>query len=81
MSDGFQQVSQNFPVGQAVEFGRTGGPMDGLRGRILGTAHKGMAPPPDFYIVLLETPLDENLAVVMSEVCIRPIKMKLFADD
>lgn len=50
-----------------VEIVKTGSGLDMATGRNLGKATEGIV---DFYIILLDEPLPDRLAVVMSESCL-----------
>ena len=64
---------QNFLLFQCVIFHSTMSDLDGQLGTILGTYADTDRPWPDCYIVELHIPRDNQLAVVMTEACLKAL--------
>lgn len=64
------RLNKNFSLDQRVSLQWPGTEIDGLTGSILGCASRHIV---DFYIVLLDTPLPGDRAIVLPEGCIEPI--------
>ena len=61
---------KNFPLNTRVKFVKTTGKLDNQTGQILGKAIVSIE---DHYIVLLDIPTEEHLAVVITEHCLEEI--------
>ena len=61
---------KNFPLNARVKFVKTTGKLDDQTGQILG---KAVVDIEDHYIVLLDIPTEEHLAVVITELCLEEI--------
>ena len=61
---------KNFSLNARVKFVKTTGKLDDQTGQILG---KAIVSVEDHYIVLLDIPTEEHLAVVITEHCLEEI--------
>ena len=61
---------KNFPLNARVKFVKTTGKLDDQTGQILG---KAVVDIEDHYIVLLDIPTEEHLAVVITAHCLEEI--------
>ena len=57
----------NFPLNTGVRFVQTGSALDNQTGKILG---KSIVDVEDHYIVMLDVPTDERLALCITEHCL-----------
>ena len=63
-------AKKNFSLNARVKFVKTTGKLDDQTGQILG---KAIVSVEDYYIVLLDIPTEEHLAVVITEHCLEEI--------
>lgn len=61
---------KNFAVNTKVKFVKTAGNLDNQTGQILG---KAIVHVEDYYIVLLDNPTEDRLAIVITEHCLEEL--------